>query len=305
MVKKEGSTTKQWIKAFRLRTLPLAMASIGMGTFLAAGDDAFDGLIFFLAISTTLFLQVLSNLSNDYGDYVHGADNDDRNGPSRAVQSGLISGGAMKRAIGMFVIFSLASGLTLIYVSFGLKWEILAFFLFLGLAAIGAAVTYTYGTRPYGYMGLGDLSVVLFFGLTGVMGSYYLYTLQFQWKLILPALSVGLFSAAVLNVNNIRDIESDFSAGKMSIPVRIGRRKSVIYHWLLLATAIACAITYAIQYFVFFYQFIFLLVLPLLLINALAVKKYKESSKLDPYLRQLAITTLIFVLTFGIGLLLN
>ena len=296
--------TKLWIKAFRLRTLPLAMASIGMGSFLAAAAGSFNLLIFSLSILTTVFLQILSNLSNDYGDFVHGADSDERSGPDRLVQSGKISAGAMKTAMAIFVLLSLLSGLSLLYVAFGLNWKIFGIFLGLGIVAIIAAITYTSGSNPYGYIGLGDISVVLFFGLTGVLGSYYLFTQEFNWLLVLPSLAVGLFSTAVLNVNNIRDIESDRLAGKRSIPVRLGRDRSVWYHWILLFTGIFSALCYAVLTYESLYQFMFVLVIPLLFVNALAVKNKREAALLDPYLKQMAITTLLFVLTFGIGLLL-
>jgi 1,4-dihydroxy-2-naphthoate octaprenyltransferase len=277
------------------------MASIGMGTFLASSEGAFDGTIFTLAISTTIFLQILSNLSNDYGDFVHGADHKERTGPERAVQSGRITPADMKRAIGFFVLLSLISGVGLIYFALGFQWDVLIFFLVLGLLAIGAAITYTSGYRPYGYMGLGDISVVIFFGLTGVMGSYYLFTQQLDAWTLLPALSVGFFSTAVLNVNNIRDIESDGKAGKRSIPVRLGREASVFYHWSLLIIGLTCAMVYVLLTYSNLFEFLFLIVIPLLWINAAAVKKYKQASQLDPYLKQMAITTLVFVLTFGIG----
>lgn len=298
------ASTKLWIQAFRLRTLPLAVASIGMGTFLAAADRAFKFNIFFLAILTTIFLQILSNLSNDYGDFIHGADHEERGGPDRLVQSGQITATTMKVAMGIFVLLSLVSGLALLYAAFGPNWKIYVLFLGLGLAAIIAAITYTSGSNPYGYQGLGDISVVLFFGLTGVLGSYYLFTQHFEWILILPALSVGFFSTAVLNVNNIRDIESDQQAGKRSIPVRLGRERSVWYHWFLLSTGTLSALAYAWLSYSSVFQFLFVLVIPLLIINAVAVSKHKEAGKLDPYLKQMAITTLLFVLTFGIGMLL-
>src|ERR671912_77318 len=228
---------KIWLSAFRLRTLPLALSCIAMGGFLAASADAFRWDIFLLCILTTIFLQILSNLANDYGDSIHGADSLDRKGPSRAVQSGAISAHQMKVAVILFVILCLASGISLLVVSFGWNWKAMLFFFGLGLLSILAAIAYTVGKKPYGYAGLGDLSVLIFFGLVGVMGSYYLFTNTISVFEIFPALSCGLFSIAVLNINNIRDIESDREAGKFSIPVRIGKDKAVIYHWILLLTA--------------------------------------------------------------------
>lgn len=294
---------KAWISAFRLRTLPLALSSIGMGSFLAASIQRFNVLIFILSAVTTIFLQILSNLANDYGDSVNGADHVQRQGPSRAVQSGNISLSAMKNAIIVFVVLSLASGIYLLYMALGWNLKTFAFFLTVGLAAILAATAYTIGRKPYGYMGLGDLSVLLFFGIVGVIGSFYLHTRLIVWDYVLPALSCGLFSMAVLNVNNIRDIESDKLAGKMSIPVRLGREKAVVYHWMLLVSGIVAALLFTYLNFDSYLQLLYLVTIPLLLKNAVAVEKKTEARQLDPYLKQLALTTLLFVLTFGFGLL--
>ncbi|MBO3698208.1 1,4-dihydroxy-2-naphthoate polyprenyltransferase [Roseivirga sp. E12] len=295
---------KNWIAAFRLRTLPLALASIGMGAFLAAAAGAFNGLVFGLCALTTIFLQVLSNLANDYGDSIHGADSVEREGPSRAVQTGAISKEAMKMAIVIFVLLSLASGIALIYVAFG--WLTFNFNLFLGIGALAiiAAITYTAGYRPYGYAGLGDISVLIFFGFVAVMGSAFLYEQSVSMNYILPAISVGFFSVAVLNVNNIRDIESDVKAGKRSIPVRLGRASAVRYHWFLLFSGFVAAMAYVVLNYVAITQFLFVLSLPLLLVNAKAVYTKHKASELDPFLKQMALSTLLFVVLFGVGNLL-
>ncbi|GAB5526850.1 MAG: 1,4-dihydroxy-2-naphthoate polyprenyltransferase [Roseivirga sp.] len=296
---------KHWIKAFRLRTLPLALASIGMGTFLAAASGSFQGDIFALCALTTIFLQVLSNLANDYGDSIHGADGEQRVGPSRAIQSGVITPAAMKKAIAIFVVLSLASGIGLIYLAFGWSVKVFAIFMGLGILAIIAAITYTSGSRPYGYAGLGDISVLIFFGFIAVMGSAYLYEKELRWEYVLPAISTGLFSVAVLNVNNIRDIESDKVAGKYSIPVRLGRDKAVIYHWMILSVGYLTTLTYIVLNYSSPFQFLVLLVIPLLLKNARAVKVHEEASALDPFLKQMALSTLFFVILFGVGQLLG
>ncbi len=293
-----------WLNAFRLRTLPLALSCIAMGGFLAASAGAFQWDIFFLCVITTIFLQILSNLANDYGDSVHGADNAFRKGPTRAVQSGAISSRQMKIALIIFVLLCLASGVSLLLVSFGLNWKAILFFFCLGLLSIGAAIAYTVGKRPYGYIGLGDFSVLIFFGLVGVMGSYYLFTKELSWFQILPALSCGFFSIGVLNVNNIRDIESDEKAGKFSIPVRIGRENAVWYHWFLISTGLTSAIVYSLLTLNSAWQWLFLLSAPLFIKNGLAVSQ-KPSAQLDPYLKQMALSTLAFVLLFGIGLILS
>ena len=295
---------KAWLSAFRLRTLPLALASIGMGGFLAAAENMFDLKIFFFCILTTLFLQILSNLANDYGDYHNGADHIGRIGPDRAVQSGAISPASMKYAIILFVALSFFSGLYLLYISHTLtSVNTFGFFLAIGVLSIIASIKYTAGKNPYGYAGLGDISVLLFFGWVGVMGTYFLQTGKITSLILFPASACGFFSTAVLNVNNTRDIESDKMAGKMTIPVRVGPLKARIYHCILLYSGLLCAILFTIFSFKSFWQFLFLLALPMLILNAIHVYKIKDPKKLDPYLKQMALTTLVFVITFGIGLL--
>lgn len=293
---------KAWLHAFRLRTLPLALACIGMAGFLAAAADQFDLLLFVLCCLTTILLQILSNLANDYGDSVNGADHADRKGPMRAVQSGIISVAQMRKAVVVFVLLSLVCGLSLLWFSFGWNWRALALFFGLGLLSIAAAIGYTVGKKPYGYIGLGDISVLIFFGLVGVMGSYYLFTHSVTWMELLPAISCGVFSIAVLNINNIRDIDSDRSAGKFSIPVRIGKPKAVTYHWVLLIIGLASAIVYTLLQYQSPWQFLFLVTVPLFIKNGLSVQN-RPSTELDPFLKQMALTTLLFVLLFGLGLI--
>lgn len=295
---------KSWIGAFRLRTLPLSLSCIGMGSFLAAGVHQFNGLIFTFCCLTTIFLQVLSNLANDYGDSINGADHVGRKGPQRAVQSGVISASQMRNAVILFSGLSLVSGLSLLWFSFGTDWSSIFAFLGLGVLSILAAIGYTVGRRPYGYIGLGDISVFIFFGLVGVVGSYYLFTHQISWKEILPAMSCGFFSIAVLNINNIRDIESDRAAGKFSIPVRIGKEKASIYHWVLLIGGLASALIYSYINYHSLFQLLFLLSAPLFIKNGISVSS-KPSEELDPFLKQMALSTLLFVLLFGVGILIS
>ncbi len=295
---------RPWISAARPRTLPLALASIGMGAFLAASVQQFQWEVFLLSALTTIFLQILSNLANDYGDSVHGADFAGREGPARAVQSGLITAPTMQRAIAVFAVLSLGSGIALLWWALPRNGITFAVFLGLGVLSILAAITYTSGKRPYGYAGLGDVSVLLFFGLVGVMGSYYLHTLSLRWVHLLPALSCGFFSTAVLNVNNIRDLKTDELAGKRSIPVRLGRARAVAYHWTLLGVGILCSVAYGWLNYDIYYQWLFLLCLPLLIQNGRAVQHRRTAAELDPYLKQMALTTLLYVVTFGVGLLL-
>jgi 1,4-dihydroxy-2-naphthoate octaprenyltransferase len=299
-------TFSAWVAAARPRTLPLALSSIGMGSFLAASVGKFDWEICLWCCLTTIFLQILSNLANDYGDSIHGADSKDREGPSRAVQSGLISSRQMLFAIIGCGFLALFSGLLLLNKALaGATQQTFYFFLGLGLLSILAAITYTAGKKPYGYAGLGDVSVIIFFGWVGVMGTYYLYVRQFHPLLLLPATTCGLFAAAVLNINNIRDIESDRKAGKKSVPVRLGRQKAVVYHWLLLVLGMLCAVVYVLLDFHNVFQFLFLVSFPLLFQNGLAIARKNKPSEIDPYLKKMALTTLLFVLSFGIGQLLS
>jgi len=290
-----------WLYAFRLRTLPLALSSIFLASFIAANSGNFRWEVLILAAVTTIILQVLSNLSNDYGDSVHGADSSERKGPIRAVQSGVISTREMKRAIVIFSILALVSGLVLLYVALSDLFLFLVFLL-MGLVAIGAAITYTSGKRPYGYVGLGDLSVFLFFGLTGVVGTYFLHSLSFDPLILLPATSLGLFSACVLNINNIRDIESDEKAGKKSIPVRIGFRAAITYNWYLILVGnftmiIFCLVTES------YGGFLFLLAVPLMVHIGFGIDREDTPSQIDPFLKKMAMATLLWVIAFGMGMI--
>ncbi len=289
----------------RPRTLPLALASIILGGFLGAAAGAFDWVAVVLAGVTAVFLQILSNLANDYGDSVHGADHVERAGPKRAVQTGQISAAAMKRAVILFAALSVASGLALIVWSLGTSalWLFLGFGL-LGGAAVWAAINYTAGSNPYGYAGLGDLFVLIFFGWAGVMGTYFLQTGRFDWLVMLPATSCGLLAVAVLNVNNIRDIESDAKAGKISIPVRLGPARARIYHWALLGTAVLTAALYVILNGRGPGGWLFVLVLPLIWGNGTAVARTTDPLLLNPLLKKTSLMTLAFVIVFGIGQLL-
>lgn len=293
-----------WIEAARPRTLPLALSCILMGCFLAYADGNFNGLVAGLSVLTTILLQVLSNFANDYGDAVSGKDSDLRQGPRRAVHSGQITRSAMGKAIIIFSTLSLVSGIGLLYVALqNATTQAFWVFLGIGLACIAAAITYTAGKRPYGYVGLGDVSVLIFFGWVGVLGTYYLHTLVWNWNLLLPATSCGLFAVAVLNINNIRDIESDRATGKNSIPVRLGRERAVMYHWAILLTGMACILLYTFARFTQYSQLFFLLSFPLFIRNGLAVSRLRKAAELDPYLKQMALSTLLFVVLFGVGLL--
>lgn len=289
----------------RPRTLPLAIATIVLGGALAAAAGTFSWPVLTFSVLTAVLLQILSNLANDYGDSQHGADHVERAGPKRAVQTGAISAVGMKRAMLFFALLAVLSGLALLWFAFGTAaWQFFLVFVGLGAAAILAAVAYTAGARPYGYAGLGDLFVLIFFGWVGVAGSYFLHTLAFDWLVMLPATSMGLLAVAVLNVNNIRDIVSDRQAGKRSIPVRVGPRNARIYHWLLLGGAVLCSLVYVLLTYHSPWQILFLLAVPLLVRHALAVWRTADPLALNPMLKQLSLVTLLYVFLFSVGQLL-
>ncbi len=216
-----------WIHAARLRTLPLSVAGIIMGSSIALAEQQFNGTVFTLAMLTTLLLQILSNLANDYGDYTHGTDNANRVGPQRAVQSGVIKPREMKMAVIFVSLLTVFTGTLLIGIAFNEMLSLRFFvFLILGLASITAAIKYTIGKKNFGYLGFGDLMVFIFFGLVSVMGSYFLHTLTFNVWVLLPATTIGLLSSGVLNINNMRDIDNDRHFNKKTIPVRLASEKS-------------------------------------------------------------------------------
>ena len=294
--------TKSWIAAARPRTLPLSLASIVLGSFLAHAGQHFSWLIAVLAALTTIFLQILSNFANDYGDAVSGKDTELRVGPRRAVATGDITKEAMLRAIVLTAVLSLGSGIGLLVVAFQAAGaKLFWFFLMVGLLSIAAAVGYTNGKRPYGYAGFGDIAVLIFFGWVGVLGTYFLHTLSFSPMLLLPATSVGLFATGVLNVNNIRDIETDTLTGKRSIPARLGRALAIRYHWGLLLTGMFCAIAYSFLTGASWFSYLYVLAFPLFLLNGRAVATHKKPAELNARLGQLALTTLLFVVLFGLG----
>jgi len=292
-----------WLKAFRLRTLPLALSCSVLGSFLAHANGSFRWEIFILAASTTLFLQILSNLANDYGDSLHGTDNQERIGPKRIIQQGLISRGSMIIAIILFAFLSLLSGLLLILIALpGLRSKIL--FFLLGIVAIYAAITYTIGRKPYGYIGLGDIFVFLFFGIVGVAGTYYLHTQVFTPWILLPSSTIGLLSSGVLNLNNMRDITNDSLSGKRTLVVRLGSRGAKIYHVTIICLSMFFSLIYTLKFYHSIYQFLFILTFPLFVLNIKVVIQNTEPIELNSELRKLAISTLIFSIIFGLGFIL-
>ena len=289
-----------WLYAFRLRTLPLAFSSIITGSFISY-NHSFSWAILGLAVFTTLLLQILSNLANDYGDSEKGTDNDDRIGPKRAVQAGILSFSEIKGAIVLFSLLCLVSGSALIRFSLGGQDIRSLVFLLLGISAIAAAIKYTVGKGAYGYFGMGDVFVMIFFGLVGVAGSYYLQSHEFHWSILLPGIAIGCFATGVLNLNNMRDRISDEKAGKITVVVKMGAYNAKIYHTVLLIAGWVSIIGFTILHYHSPLSFTFILAAPLFWRNIIAVWKVSDPKDFDPFLKQLAISTFIFSILFAVG----
>ena len=299
------NSTVIWIKAFRLRTLPLALSATILGSFLGYAENRFKWGVFIFGTLTTLFLQILSNLANDYGDAKKGTDNEQRLGPLRVTQTGLVTLKQMQVMIVVFVLLSFLSGSLLIW--FGLRggdFLLYAVFFVLGFSAIFAAIKYTIGKKPYGYVGFGDIMVFVYFGILGVAGTYFLHTQSFHLSILLPASSIGLLSVGVLNLNNLRDHENDAVNGKNTLVVRMGVPWAKVYHVVLLFTAFLLGLTFTIIHFHSFIQLMFFLSLPLLASDIKKVITNTVPVELNAELKKLAVATLLFSLSFGLGLIL-
>ena len=289
----------------RLRTLPLSISGIILASCFAEYNGYFEWEIFVLAILTTLSLQILSNLANDYGDGVKGIDNEDRIGPERAIQSGKISPDEMFNAIKINIIVSIVLAFLLIFTSFGFHHFLLTMLFFiLGIASIVAALRYTVGKNAYGYRGLGDLFVFLFFGLLSVLGCYVLYAKTIDHVVFLPACTVGLLSMGVLNLNNMRDILSDKKSNKITLAVKLGQKNVKKYHFALIILAIVFSALFGILYFTTPYNLIYMVAYIPLILHLVRVNKNTEPKLLDPELKKLALTTVLLAVLLGVGHLL-
>lgn len=290
-----------WISAARLRTLPLSISGIVVGSALGH-EDFFNTSVFWLAIATTLGLQILSNFANDYGDGVKGTDNQDRVGPQRAIQSGVISKNEMFIGIVITAFVTFCVAVTLIYVAFGDdNFLYSVFFFVLGLIAIAAAIKYTVGNSAYGYRGLGDVFVFIFFGLVSVVGCYFLFTKSLNFFVFLPAITIGLLSTAVLNLNNMRDHNSDKKAGKNTLVVKLGIDNSRKYHYTIIFVAMVSILGYAILQYTHFNNVLFLVAFIPLFIHLRKVAKTKNPELLDPELKKVALTTFLLSILFSLG----
>ena len=297
---------KMWWETARPKTLPLALASIFTGSALGywANPQGFNGLVMALCLLTTILLQVLSNFANDYGDHQKGSDTEERIGPLRGIQKGTISAKELKWGLILMVVASFLSGSFLIGIAYQSLSDLFAF-AGLGILAIVAAITYTVGAKPYGYMGLGDISVLVFFGLLGVGGTYYLQTHSIDSHIILPAIGSGLLASAVLNINNLRDIEQDAKAGKNTLAVRLGAYKGRVYHCILLSVAALCYLAFAVATAISWTNYLFVLAMPLLAKHAIFVYRSQQPSELRPMLAQMSMISLLINILFSLGLLIG
>ena len=303
---------KHWIQAARLRTLPLSVSGILVGCFYAMSQSLFNWNIVIFALTTTLGLQVLSNFANDYGDGVKGTDNQDRIGPKRAIQTGVISVSAMKRAIAITALLTLFSAVLLIFTAFKDHniWYSLGY-LVLGILAIASAIRYTVGKSPYGYRGYGDLFVFLFFGWVSTLGVYFMFAKSFAdgYLLFLPATAIGLLSVAVLNLNNMRDVLSDTQAGKNTLVVQMGLPKAKRYHYFLVISAMVLVLVFAVlndfltDGLFNFDQYFFIIVYLPLVLHLKRVYQNQDSRSLDPELKKVALSTFFLALLLSLGLI--
>ncbi|WP_270222555.1 1,4-dihydroxy-2-naphthoate polyprenyltransferase [Kosakonia cowanii] len=298
------SLTQAWLESLRPKTLPLAFAAIVVGTVLAWWQGYFDPLVAALALITAGLLQILSNLANDYGDAIKGSDKPDRIGPLRGMQKGAISLGQMKRALLIVIVLSCISGLGLVSAATQTMADFIGF-LALGGLSIVAAITYTVGKRPYGYQGLGDISVLTFFGWISVMGSWYLQAHTLIPAIFLPATACGLLATAVLNINNLRDIDSDRENGKHTLVVRLGPVNARRYHAGLLAGALLCFTLFNLISLHSLWGWLFLLAAPLLFKQASYVLRERDPRAMPPMLERTVKGALLTNLLFVLGIILS
>ncbi len=300
------SKIKDYISAFRLRTLPLSLSGVLMGGVIAVYvNGVYNYPVFFMALLTTVLLQILSNIANDYGDAVSGADKN-RVGEQRMVASGKISAKSMKQMIIVFSILSFTSGVTLIYVSPILQYHYKSLSLFIiGIIAIVAAIKYTVGKNAYGYKGLGDIFVFIFFGLVSVVGTYFLITGNIKPFVFIPASVIGLLSVAVLNLNNLRDIKTDKQSGKITLVVKYGKLWGKRYHVVIISLALILMVVYNYLYVIGYSTWLFLLVYPIFIGHISFVLNNSDSKLLDSQLKIIASSTFTLALFYSIGILIN
>jgi len=296
------ASLKSWISALRPRTLFLAAATALCGSGIAHSMGKFSATVFILTILIATILQLLSNMANDLGDYQHGTDiTGERIGPKRTVQSGAITPQQMKKGIIVAIGLAIIVGILLIYIALQFMQIVyILIFLILGVACIAAAIKYTAGKNPYGYKGLGDIFSFTFFGLISVVGTYFLHTHIIDFMPWLPAIGLGLLTVAVLNLNNMRDIDNDRKSGKITIPVRIGIKNAKLYHAFLTFGAMVCFIAYSVLYTSLWYQYLYLLCFLIFIKLLVNIFRIEENRLLDPYLKYTSMGTFALSVCFCI-----
>ncbi|MES2411404.1 MAG: 1,4-dihydroxy-2-naphthoate octaprenyltransferase [Bacteroidota bacterium] len=306
---------KHWIEAARVRTLPLSVSGIIVGSFYAMSQAMFNWNIVIFALLTTLGLQILSNFANDYGDGIKGTDNDDRVGPKRSIQKGTITPSQMKKAMVLMSVITLIFAVLLIYNAFKLETDYLLYsfiFLALGILAIASAIRYTVGTGAYGYRGYGDVFVFVFFGLVSTFGVYFMFSKEIDALLMLPAAAIGFLSVGVLNLNNMRDEESDRKSGKNTVVVQKGGAWAKKYHYFLIVSAMVFVLVFAII-FDFSYRdpnpekcnfdlYLFLIAYIPIIMHLKRVANNKNPKLLDPELKKLALSTFFLAVLLALSI---
>jgi 1,4-dihydroxy-2-naphthoate octaprenyltransferase len=295
---KASSTAHIWLMAARPRTLPAAVAPVLVGTSLALGAGHFHPLAFVAALLGAVFIQVGTNLSNDYSDARRGADTEDRLGPVRVTAGGLVPPG--KVLLATYVTFGLAvlCGAYLVAVA---GWELIA----VGAASILAGVLYTGGPRPYGYEGLGELFVFLFFGIVAVSGSYFVQVQELPWESFACAVPVGLLASAILVVNNVRDLETDRRAGKRTLAVRLGRERTRMLYTAMVAGAFLLVPVSWLLGSMTAWLLLAWCAIPLALPLLKTVRTLVDGPSLNGALAKTGVLQLVFCLLFSAGILLS
>ena len=297
-------TAKAVIRSMRPRTLPLSTAGIALGIMLACSGHDVPWYVILLTIMTTISLQILSNMSNELGDWLSGVDGTGREGPKYGIEGGGLTEDEMRSCIRITVLICCILGLGMIRSSFGtilcIQSECLVV---LGAAAIWAAIHYTLGKHPYGYMGLGDLFVFIFFGLVPVTGGYFVCTHHIDFQTLLPGTAIGLFSVGVLNVNNIRDMKSD-AANRTTVPLMLGEKRARIYHTALICGGWSVMVVYSVLFTQGWLPYLYFLTLPIYIIHIKGIWK-RSGRDLDPMLPMLVMSTLAFSLLAGTGYILQ
>ena len=288
------------VKSMRLRTLPLSTGGVLLGILLATADYRVSWGVAVLTVLTTVCLQILSNLSNELGDVLHGTDTPERLGPQYGLNSGELTVAQMKRLIGLFVVLCMVSGTAMTWYSFGTLLDLTPILvLLLGAAAITGAMKYTLGRNPYGYRGLGDVYVFLFFGIIAVCGAYFVVSHTMFWRLLLPGAAVGCFSVGVLNVNNIRDMKTD-ARNRVTVAIRLGEHRAKIYQSILIVLGWALMVAYCCLRFFSWWHYLYVLTLPLFVLHLRGVWQ-RNDRELDPMLPLLVMATFLFCVLAGVG----